>query len=342
MSDRKEPGRQTPRGKFQKFVYGQRDVFIALVGPVTMAVVGVGIGTILSKSIFDISRSGIGVLDWMRASSPAELTALFASIGAAAAAFITLFFQYLGRADMRNRSLRGFEYSGANYTDLLHAFRLARSANSHWSDAVNGPDQAEEAGPAFTPELIRELSDLVASEITARSTGADALNAIRLQNTANQERLHAEIRALNQRSKLNLAIGSMVTLFAALVLMYVAISEPPGDLTFLGMASHYVPRLSIVIFLEVFAFFFLRLYRGALADIRLYQVDLTRVSTQATAVELVFWSSTGSERAAIASSLINTEWTTSPTAPDRNAPAIDPKLIGELANIAAKMASKTS
>jgi hypothetical protein len=50
-------------------------------------------------------------------------------------------------------------------------------------------------------------------------------------------------------------------------------STAPGTLT--EALSHYVPRITTVTFIEVFAFFFLKLYRASLIEIKFYQNELT-------------------------------------------------------------------
>ncbi|MBI5525005.1 MAG: hypothetical protein HY897_01580 [Deltaproteobacteria bacterium] len=42
--------------------------------------------------------------------------------------------------------------------------------------------------------------------------------------------------------------------------------------------SHYVPRITTVTFIEVFAFFFLKLYRASLIEIKFYQNELTSLA----------------------------------------------------------------
>jgi len=41
------------------------------------------------------------------------------------------------------------------------------------------------------------------------------------------------------------------------------------------LISHYVPRLSLVIFIEIFAFFFLKLYKTSLFDIKYFNNEKT-------------------------------------------------------------------
>ena len=49
--------------------------------------------------------------------------------------------------------------------------------------------------------------------------------------------------------------------------------------------SYYIPRISTIAFIEVFAFFFLRLYKATIAEEKFYQNELTSRTARQTALE---------------------------------------------------------
>lgn len=316
---------------------------------VTATAIALIVATTLASAYADVIKQNIGFLDWIRSASPASLAA---TISALATAVVAVVFATYTRLD------------ASAQIQAQRAVRLSRVAFSRYEDdSIGSPDvEGEEssvtprqntpapgAAQGSTPHEIADIANRVSAELASRSIEADSLRQIRTLYERAQERLNAAITALNERALLNLLIGSFVTVAAAFTLVYTAVSDPLRDavlatdearpLTWLSLAAHYLPRLSIVIFLEVFAFFFLRLYRNTLAEVRLYQIDLTRVSTQAAAVELVFSSGDGAQRAATAAALISAEWSGA-GATERSGQGIDPKLVGELASMAAKMAGK--
>ncbi|XQA61698.1 hypothetical protein ACM9XD_20375 [Xanthomonas sacchari] len=295
---------------------------------VTAAALGMSVVFTLTNSYTQIAEENIGVLDWLRSATPIRLTATIGSLALVLTVGVASLYSYLAASQAARRKL---------YFDAAWRASLAKTHSG--SITATQPQ---------TPAKAASTATQASQELTSRATEPSSLEHIRNQYRATQDRLNGEIEDLNKRAFLNLSIGSIVTLFAALVLVYVAVSDPPQEtpspthaLTFLQMATHYLPRISIVIFLEVFAFFFLRLYKSTLADIRLYQIDLTKVCTQAAAVELVFVSSSGSERAATAMAMINAECSGQNSALERMSASFDPKLVGELASIVAKMANKT-
>lgn len=105
-----------------------------------------------------------------------------------------------------------------------------------------------------------------------------------------KDRLGLEAKRLQQRAKLNLAFGTFITVIAGIGLLYMVFFRPL-DLAGLAkeeygwrIASHYIPRLSLIIFAEIFAYFFLKLYKADLSDIKYYQNEITNVEMKLAAL----------------------------------------------------------
>lgn len=99
-----------------------------------------------------------------------------------------------------------------------------------------------------------------------------------------QDRLRSEVATLGRRGNLNLVIGVLTTAIAAGLLSYMVLNTTVKLDSMTGIFSHYLPRFMLVIFIEVFSFFFLRLYRSTLAEIHTYQTDITTLTIQEVAV----------------------------------------------------------
>src|SRR6185369_4079576 len=90
-------------------------------------------------------------------------------------------------------------------------------------------------------------------------------------------RLKQEIAALGWRGNLNLVLGIFTTIIG-LFILYVYVSNSNVDHnTPLLVAAYFLPRLSLVILIEVFAYFFLKLYKANLSEIKYFQNELTNV-----------------------------------------------------------------
>ncbi|EKL2588920.1 hypothetical protein QQW52_001435 [Escherichia coli] len=115
-------------------------------------------------------------------------------------------------------------------------------------------------------------------------------------------RLRREITDLRLRSNINLLIGMSITA-GGLYLLWTTVSivdssELLKQLASEGNESNYkfikniilpiIPRVMLVVFVEVFAYFFLRLYKNGLAEIKYFQNELTNVESKLAAVEFSF------------------------------------------------------
>lgn len=128
----------------------------------------------------------------------------------------------------------------------------------------------------------------VTDELIQRS-GPDALRVARDKAIHEafhraQDRLRSEVATLGRRGNLNLVIGVLTTAIAAGLLSYMVLNTTVKLDSMTGIFSHYLPRFMLVIFIEVFSFFFLRLYRSTLAEIHTYQTDITTLTIQEVAV----------------------------------------------------------
>jgi hypothetical protein len=63
--------------------------------------------------------------------------------------------------------------------------------------------------------------------------------------------------------------------------------------------GHYIPRLATIVFIEVFSFFFLRLYKTTLAESKFYQIQLLAFSPIDIALQAAMKSSDPSAMTAV-------------------------------------------
>jgi hypothetical protein len=98
-------------------------------------------------------------------------------------------------------------------------------------------------------------------------------------------RLTKEIAALGRRGNVNLVIGFTTTLFSVAFLAYIVLTAGNVFANLNTLLAHYIPRITVAVFIEVFAFFFLKLYRSALIDIKYYQNELTALASVSIAME---------------------------------------------------------
>ncbi|WDF64774.1 hypothetical protein [Flavobacterium sp. KACC 22763] len=99
-----------------------------------------------------------------------------------------------------------------------------------------------------------------------------------------KDRLIREIEKLDRKSNINLIVGSGMTIVALFCLGFIVFEKHDNIKTTEEILLHYIPRISFIIFIEVFAFFFLRLYKLNLNDIKYYQNELTNIDLKSTSL----------------------------------------------------------
>lgn len=98
-------------------------------------------------------------------------------------------------------------------------------------------------------------------------------------------RLREETFSLGRRANLNLVIGIATTISGLAILGYFVFEiKGHGDVNTVLLS--FLPRLSLVVFIEVFAYFFLRLYKTSLDEIKYFQNELTNIESRGLALQV--------------------------------------------------------
>jgi len=119
-------------------------------------------------------------------------------------------------------------------------------------------------------------------------------------------RLESEVQNLAKRGNVNLVLGISTTLTGLGVLGY-SVFDAPEVKTIIDIASHFIPRLSLVILIEVFAYFFLKLYKQSLSEIKYFQNEITNIESKYLGLQLAVNSGKEDSVQKVIDSLIATE-----------------------------------
>jgi len=119
------------------------------------------------------------------------------------------------------------------------------------------------------------------------------------------ERLKIEIREINKRSMYNLIIGGAITVLGIIILSFI-LFEIKHEIINIGSNQEVVkdypmvkdfktediikliPTFSLILFIELFAYFFLSLYRNGLNEMKYFQNELTNIESKLIAVEVAY------------------------------------------------------
>lgn len=115
-----------------------------------------------------------------------------------------------------------------------------------------------------------------------KSFSENAIKSSRLDNLFNEfektsYRINDELIRLRKSANINLVIGSLSTTIAIFSLTYEVFFSEINFKETVNLLSHYIPRISLVIFIEIFAFFFLKLYKTNLLEIKYFNNEKTNI-----------------------------------------------------------------
>ncbi|SNB83286.1 MULTISPECIES: hypothetical protein [unclassified Agrobacterium] len=131
------------------------------------------------------------------------------------------------------------------------------------------------------------------------------------QSAANSRiRLKREISDLGRRANVNLTIGALISFSGIIFLsysVYLANDDLSGDVDLVRIGLKFIARLSVVILVQVFAYFFLRLYRYSLYEIKYFQNELTNADIRFSALYSVICFADKASVTSVAKLLAQTE-----------------------------------
>jgi hypothetical protein len=174
---------------------------------------------------------------------------------------------------------------------------------------------SEDSRDAIVDSLVNDASAKIADAVDSEFENRYGSARETLKKTSlleanvkyNTERLNQEIRALLKRGNLNLVLGTLASIFAIIVLVYTAIFTAAYQGRLSEVLQAYALRLSLVIFIQIFGFFFLRLYQASLSDIKFFQNEITNIQQQWLALKYALVNEDKDAAKAIASILAATE-----------------------------------
>lgn len=239
-------------------------------------------------------------------------------------AFSLLYLQ--GGGDIYKTDLK----NNVDYDSKVHELEikieaLAKKTHDHNSDIPLSELSQEDIRDRILDRITDENISSVFSSETEKLKNAienelkyEKLNASSLSV---RNRLYREISDLRLRANINLLIGMVIT-FLGLIILYqtVGVAEKlhliqqdptstmkTGNDLFKELFLSFAPRVMLVIFIEMFAYFFLRLYKQGLSEIKYFQNELTNVESRIIALEVCHLNSDSNAMSTVIESLSKTE-----------------------------------
>jgi len=142
-------------------------------------------------------------------------------------------------------------------------------------------------------ELVESLRARIASDATTQfldeirtQVKSDAFSS-RLVERSHKTlaRIYSEIDALGRRGTINLVLGVTTAIAGVTALSMFVIFDSKDHSSLESFSIAFLPRLSIVVIIEVFSYFFLRLYKASLTEIKYFQNEATNIEYNFVALE---------------------------------------------------------
>jgi ABC-type multidrug transport system fused ATPase/permease subunit len=131
-------------------------------------------------------------------------------------------------------------------------------------------------------KLLSELEVKVQERVNQKNV----TQAIDSHYELSLQRLKNEMVALSWKGDLNLGLGIVITVIGFFLLGFFLFKTDATSEQFTSFALHFIPRLSLVIFVEMFAYFFLALYKSTLSEIKYFQNELTNIESKYCALRI--------------------------------------------------------
>lgn len=192
--------------------------------------------------------------------------------------------------------LKSGDLSSRNHTENDYELELVNKKFMAIEEKLKGIENRLNFSPEAIDKLFSQmkakLTTSVSSEILndvrkeyEKELGVDGVEAKLMQaHQKTSVRLEREIDTLGRRGSTNLALGVVTTLIGLFLLtafIFMKNDFPLGSMEYL---INFTPRLSLVVFVEVFAYFFLRLYKAGLSEIKYFQNELTNLESKHVAL----------------------------------------------------------
>ena len=232
--------------------------------------------------------------------------------------FGSLFLAVVGAYYSLRTTARYLSSGGKEVTD-----DIGDQLDLRFESIIERLEKLEAREALILPEARRELVDEISSKIRANAAGefidqlqeqiqlrVDDLNRdrnLRLRLSKSTVRLTEEIDDLKRRGLTNLLAGMSITALGVIALAAMLLFSPDAGLSPWQFFSHYVPRLALIILIEIFAYFFLRLYRANLEDIKYFQNEITNIESKHVALQAIFLGKEPGLLADVVSSISKTE-----------------------------------
>lgn len=203
--------------------------------------------------------------------------------GAALALLSTSMMRFLAEP----RTLEPLDEAGQRLRNWASSSSVQGNVNSPLESRLSPEERTKlikevaQASAAEVPsELIRKVQSLLEGEFKSVLAIKETLASFR----GVLDRLEAATIEVRSRAQLNLILGTVVSTSGLMFLVYFVLVFPPSTTeTWQETLVRSIPRLSLVLIIELLGYFFLGLYKFGTTELKYFQNEKTNVELWMTA-----------------------------------------------------------
>ena len=129
---------------------------------------------------------------------------------------------------------------------------------------------------AATTEFLGEIR----ASVEKNQPNLELVDELQKRYQSTTERLNTELETLARRGTVNLLLGISNAILGIGLFGFLVWTMKPSEGVPWIFVENFLPRLSVAIFIEVFAYFFLRLYSTSLLETKYFQNEITNIEAK--------------------------------------------------------------
>jgi len=161
----------------------------------------------------------------------------------------------------------------------------------------------EKTNEVLTNELLNKIDNRYSKDFIKSKREEILYNNL---NTIEQN-IDSYIEKITRNANINLIIGILTTSVAVVVLGTIIFQDYEPFKNDTELIAFFVPRISISLIIEIFSFFFLRLYKRNLDDIKYFENERTNLKLKRIALNFASSNPNEKTQQIVVESLIQTE-----------------------------------
>ena len=152
-------------------------------------------------------------------------------------------------------------------------------------DLIEKQGNQADISKAIAEKLKSDEIDSYLESVKEKLESSFIFSEIEERREETRNRIYRELEALNKRGTVNLVLGVVTAVVGISVLMYFVVIDVNEYSTLAEFVMQFFPRLSIVVIVEVFSYFFLKLYKSSLDEIKYFQNEATNIENTFLAID---------------------------------------------------------